>query len=106
MLGRFCLLWKSRAVWKQKLGGSLQEQAVNYSNGQTSCTLSLADLAVLCGAGTGSSCWEKTYEESSMIKFWTWLGSVAQLVLCILIFLKVFDILPREPVANNTYYVD
>lgn len=84
----------------------MQEQAVNYSNGQTSHTLSLADLAVLCGAGTGSSCCERTYEESSMIKFWARLGSVAQLVLCISIFLKMFDILPREPVANSTYYVD
>lgn len=27
-------------------------------------------------------------------------------VLCISIFVKVFDILPREPVANSTYYVD
>lgn len=41
-----------------------------------------------------------------MIKLWAWLGNVRQLVLCISVFFKVFDIFPREPVGNSTYYVD
>lgn len=34
---------------------SLQEQTVNYNNDQTSRVHSLADLTVLCKAGTSSS---------------------------------------------------